>query len=204
MARKAVLEGGKRDELIAVALTLFMENGFENTSVRRILGEVDGEVGMFYYYFKSKNELFEVAIDLYFKRYAASFGAIANNPNLPLQQLLEQLYILFRDTTKTYLAMNGGLHWTVELALRQKTLEKLEPYIAILLQRAVATGIIQQPEISFQELAAFLVHGTAGLIHRQPVREVTPELFAPKKREIIRLIANILHVNPELIGGNDA
>jgi Bacterial regulatory proteins, tetR family. len=34
MARKAVLIGGKKDELIAAALKLFIANGYENTSVR--------------------------------------------------------------------------------------------------------------------------------------------------------------------------
>ena len=42
MARKAILEGGKRDEIIAVATKLFFTEGFEATSVRKILALVDG------------------------------------------------------------------------------------------------------------------------------------------------------------------
>ncbi|NLI22813.1 MAG: TetR/AcrR family transcriptional regulator [Clostridiales bacterium] len=204
MARKAVLEGGKREELTQAALRLFLKNGYAGTSVRMILGEVNGEVGMFYHYFKSKSELFEAAMDLYFKQYAARFGAIANDTSLPLQQLLDQLFFLFANTAETYLSMNGGLHWTVELALRQKTLEGLEPCIAAILQRAIATGVLGQPEASVRELAAFLVHGTAGFVHRQPVQDATPEWFAVKKREVLRLIASLLHVNPELLGGMQA
>ena len=58
MARKPAAEGGKKEALITTALKLFMENGYENTSVRMILNEVGGEVGMFYHYFKSKDALF--------------------------------------------------------------------------------------------------------------------------------------------------
>ena len=61
MARKAVLEGGKREEIITAAEQLFFTEGFEKTSVRMILEKVGGEVGMFYHYFKSKEELFDVA-----------------------------------------------------------------------------------------------------------------------------------------------
>ena len=52
MARKAVLTGGKRDEIIDIAMKLFFENGYEATSVRMIMNEVGGEIGMFYHYFK--------------------------------------------------------------------------------------------------------------------------------------------------------
>ena len=62
MSRKAILEGGKRDEIIAVATKLFFTEGFEATSVRKILALVDGEIGMFYHYFASKEELFEQVV----------------------------------------------------------------------------------------------------------------------------------------------
>ena len=63
MARKPNPEGGKRDEIIAAATELFFTGGFEGTSVRKILGRVGGEVGMFYHYFASKEELFDVVVD---------------------------------------------------------------------------------------------------------------------------------------------
>ena len=78
MARKAILEGGKRDEIIAAATKLFFTEGFENTSVRKILSMVNGEVGMFYHYFASKEELFDVVTDRFFRQYAAEFEEMIN------------------------------------------------------------------------------------------------------------------------------
>jgi AcrR family transcriptional regulator len=205
MARKPVLEGGKRDELISAALRLFMEKGYENTTVRMILNEVNGEVGMFYHYFKSKDELFEAAVRLYFRRYSKRFGKIVTDESLSLSEQLENIFRLFKTTSEAYLQMNrhGGLHWTVELALREKTLDELEPYIAIILQNAVKAGIIQQPDVPVNELAAFLVHGIAGIVHREPVEKITPELFAEKRKNAVKLIANTLQISPETIGGNN-
>ena len=69
MARKAVLQGGKRDEIINVATKQFFEKGYEETSIRSILNDVGGEVGMFYHYFKSKDELFQVVVERFFHQY---------------------------------------------------------------------------------------------------------------------------------------
>ena len=76
MARKPVLTGGKRDEIIDTATKLFFENGYEATSVRMIMNEVGGEIGMFYHYFKSKDMLFEQVVERFFKNYREKFEAM--------------------------------------------------------------------------------------------------------------------------------
>ena len=76
MARKAVLEGGKRDEIIMTAMKLFFEHGYEATSVRMIMNEVGGEIGMFYHYFKSKDMLFDTVVERFFKEYSENFEAV--------------------------------------------------------------------------------------------------------------------------------
>ena len=69
MARKPVLTGGKRDEIIKTATALFFEKGYEATSVRMIMEIVNGEIGMFYHYFKSKEELFDRVVEKFFDDY---------------------------------------------------------------------------------------------------------------------------------------
>lgn len=205
MSRKPVLTGGKKEELISAALKLFMENGYENTSIRLILNEVNGEVGMFYHYFKSKSEIFEAAAELHFRQYAERFGSIAENTSLSPPEQLNQIFRLFQSASSAYLSMNhnSGLHWTVELALREKTLEELEPHITIILQNAIKAELVRQPDVPVEELAAFLVHGIAGVTHQKTVKACTPERFATKKKDIIKLIATVLKVSPELIGGQE-
>lgn len=203
MARKPILEGGKRDELISAALKLFLENGYENTSIRMILHEVNGEVGMFYHYFKSKNEIFESAVTLYFKQYSERFKSIVIKSELPLSGLIDEIFSLFKNTSDAYTFMNRNsvLHWTIELALREQTLNELEPYITIILQNAIERKYIQQPDVACNDLAAFFVHGIAGIIHQE--HEITSELFYEKKKAIIKLISNTLQISPEMIGGKN-
>ena len=58
----------RRQELIDVASALFAEKGYEEVSVRDILQIVGGAPGMFYYYFKSKQDIYIAAMDQYITR----------------------------------------------------------------------------------------------------------------------------------------
>lgn len=49
----------RKDELLHIAEKLFIEKGYENTSVKDIYTEVNGSFGMFYHHFKSKEEILE-------------------------------------------------------------------------------------------------------------------------------------------------
>lgn len=55
----------RRQELIDVAVALFTEKGYEAVSVRDILNVVNGAPGMFYYYFKSKQDIYIAAQEQY-------------------------------------------------------------------------------------------------------------------------------------------
>ena len=55
----------RRKELLDIALQLFSEKGYEAVSVRDILDGVNGAPGMFYYYFKSKQDIYLAAIEQY-------------------------------------------------------------------------------------------------------------------------------------------
>lgn len=56
----------RKKELIDVATKLFELKGYEKVSVRDILSEVNGAPGMFYYYFKSKEDIFLACMEFYF------------------------------------------------------------------------------------------------------------------------------------------
>ena len=105
MPRKPVLEGGKRDEIISTAMQLFFENGYEATSVRMILDRVGGEVGMFYHYFKSKEEM--------------------------VMKLLSH----YENSIALYHKISPNMHWTISSAMSARTLEELKPIFCELADR---------------------------------------------------------------------
>ncbi len=74
MPGKTVMQGGKRDEIIDAALKLFFERGYEATTVRMIQRAVGSEVGLFYYYFKNKDDLFDKVWGRVFARCEGGFA----------------------------------------------------------------------------------------------------------------------------------
>ena len=134
MARKPVLDGGKRDEIIAAATELFFENGYEATSVRMILDKVGGEVGMFYHYFKSKDELFTRVAERFFSDYAQAFILMSGECEEP-EQFLRAMLEHYGQGMRRFEKISGNMHWTIQYAMLGKTLTAIEPAVERMLER---------------------------------------------------------------------
>lgn len=57
MTKSSKKPAERRNEFISIAEELFLEKGFENTSVDDIVGRMGVAKGLFYYYFDSKDDL---------------------------------------------------------------------------------------------------------------------------------------------------
>lgn len=78
----------RRQELIDIAAALFAEKGYEAVSVRDILEVVNGAPGMFYYYFKSKQEIYMVAMEQYITRRLERKCKIMEDEEVPFENKL--------------------------------------------------------------------------------------------------------------------
>lgn len=205
MARKPILSGGKKDEIIAAALKLFMEKGYDDTSIRMILGEVSGEIGMFYHYFKSKDEVFEAAVNLFLKRYEDGFGRIADDTQVGPAAQLSALLGWFRSAMEEYTVFMGKsglgqIGFPQREALHSRTIDALVPHVEKILMNAIALGFVQKPEgISEHELTQFVLHGFAGVMDiintDGPVQE---EEFKRRYSRASVLASSMLGISAEL------
>lgn len=185
MARKPVLEGGKRDELIAAALELFLAKGYEGVSVRMILDEVGGEVGMFYHYFKSKNEIFTTAVQLYLKKYTNDFAETLRSFENSTD-IFEDILGLLKANLAGYGALkHDGFHWSTQLALNEMTVIEIVPSVATLLGNLRAAKKISPPEsFTNRELAAYILFGARAILHETPLFELTENALEDKWHKI--------------------
>lgn len=134
MARKAVTEGGKRDEIIIAATKLFFQNGYEATSVRTIIDSVGGEVGMFYHYFKSKDELFQIVIERFFEDYGKRFAQMTIQCNSK-EDFAVQLLRMYEEGMNNFNSISANLHWTIQNALAVKTIMAMKPAILHMIEK---------------------------------------------------------------------
>ena len=179
MARKPVLEGGKRDEIIKEAMILFFENGYEASSVRTIMSRVGGEIGMFYHYFKSKEELFDKVTESFFKGYEERFGTLVRDCSSPAE-LVEMFLPLFSESMGDFGKIKGNMHWTVQYAMHAKTLQALKPVIAELLAKWDVRSDV--PE---DILAGQLLYGISATIHSEGFEKLSDD----EKKKIVASFA---------------
>lgn len=175
MPKKAILEGGKRDEIIYTAMELFFKNGFEATSVRMILDKVGGEVGMFYHYFKSKNDLFQMVVEYFFKDYRNNFIKLTENCNSK-EQFIESFLSYYQESMAKFSHISPNLHWTIQYSMAARTIDELGPAIAMLIEK---WGTERTAPLDI--IAGQVVYGISATIHSQSF-EVMP---IPEKKQVL-------------------
>ena len=84
---------GKRERLVASAREVIHQQGVEKTTIADIARAADVPVGNVYYYFKTKNELVDAAIDGHAADVRAVLGSLARHrsPQARLKALIREL-----------------------------------------------------------------------------------------------------------------
>ena len=85
-----------KERIVKTASKMFVEHGFEKTSIRKIAEAIDYSPGTIYLYFKDKNELFYEIHARAFKLFLSEFEKVAKIKN-PVERLekLGEAYVDF-------------------------------------------------------------------------------------------------------------
>ena len=79
--------------------------------------EVGADVGVFYYYYKNKDELFDDVLDKFFMEYRAGFASVvekaSKKPFLALYEFFDYVQLITKEFREKY---EGKMHRTVGLS----------------------------------------------------------------------------------------
>lgn len=194
MARKAILEGGKRDEILDKAISLFAQNGYEGTSVRMILKEVGGEIGMFYHYFNSKEELFDCAMKRFMQQQGELFSKLleSGKAGTPKERLQTLLKTYAESMSKFQALANGTLHWSIKCTLHDLTVETMIPAVKSTLNE-LCIGVANDIETDF--LAQYILKGISGILHEENFAALP---ITAQYEIIIKLICRTLQIPTDI------
>lgn len=163
MPRKQAVDGGTRNKIVEVGRRLFFERGFDATGVRAIMREVGADVGAFYYYFRTKDQLFDEVMDRFFEPYQMDFeSVVAQAGDFPCQSLLRFFYYIMREVRSFRKKYAEHMHRTVRWAIRERTLTVIEPYIERIVRILIENGA--KPMMDARTMAIFLSCGVGGCI----------------------------------------
>ena len=161
MPRRQQIEGGTKNKILEVGRRMFFENGFDGTGIRAVMREVGLDVGAFYYYFKTKDELFDEVLADFFAPYRQDFEHIAKEAHLaPYQAMLRFFQYIYEKVLEFREHYEGRMHCTVRWAIREQTLTVISEYfdneITVFTDRLLA---LLEPAITI--ILAFI---TVGLL----------------------------------------
>ncbi|MBZ5627190.1 MAG: TetR/AcrR family transcriptional regulator [Acidobacteriia bacterium] len=97
LERRARQKEGIREEILEAARTLFVKEGYESTSIRKIAEKIEYAPGTIYLYFRDKSEILDRICEETFSRLAQKLAAINRDQAAPLDCLRRGLrtYIQF-------------------------------------------------------------------------------------------------------------
>lgn len=180
MSRK----GETREKILNAAAKAFFKNGFEATSVKMILEEAGVVTGSFYHFFPSKEKLFECVVEAFLQDYTQRVSTLLSDDSLDHDARLHLFMCEIQSASKTYFDVLEGnrLHWTIQHALHNKTMETLIDPVSRLLEREIAAGRIESKlDVDAVTLAAILIRGMEAIFHAHA--ENGPETYASDTAE---------------------
>lgn len=187
----------RKSEILSAALELFLQNGYENTSVSDIVERVGVAQGLFYYYFRTKEEVYHAAMEQYADECTARLIAIVQEKSSFFEkiervlELMEGYVVVSARVTVNPKTLPERLDMDTRLSIHVAQ-ALVDPVAAILEELNQTESIqIENPEFT----ATFLIFGIFGLIHGNPDHSHDPAFF--RSAEVTRIISGILGLTPE-------
>ena len=172
----------RKQELIEVATKLFESRGYENVSVRDILSEVNGAPGMFYYYFKSKEDIFLACMECYFSERLKVKVDILKNKEIAYEVRIKTLRELIVNDINQF-AQRFDFSADNSIMDNLYRLWELMHYIGHFVE-AYADFIIEGVETqkikncigvtkeNARNIAAFILYGATGTIYNDSINGI--------------------------------
>ena len=182
--RKERQKSEMKEAVLAAALQLFSDEGYDNVTMRKIASKIEYSVGTLYLYFKNKDEIFfelhTIGFNEFYKR-----QQLVQSVEDPLKRLSEHglAYIQF--------AIDNPLYYDLMFISRipAKTLKKKDDWesghrtydmLKLNIQQAMDAGYLNNLNV---DVAAFslwsFVHGIASLYVRERLMMMPTEFIKP-------------------------
>lgn len=129
----------RKQELLQIAYTMFVQNGYENTSVDDIIAEAGIAKGTYYYYFESKEQTLEEVIGMMIDREIESARQILGSDFSPVHKIVGIISAVRPAEDEG--AIEGALMRPENFLMHNKIRAQLTDRVVPLLSEAVDEGV---------------------------------------------------------------
>ena len=169
----------RKQELIDTAERLFLEKGYEQTTVADIVREIEVAQGTFYYYFSSKEEILEAIIEKDITALEENVRQIMSredaNAAIKLNSVVNSIIGISASRREIMDYLHEESNAVMHEKMERHTIERLVPLMTRVIAEGTRAGIfdVQYPT----ETAEFLLATLVYFFHH-------PEIFKdPMRRE---------------------
>lgn len=167
-------------EIIQAADALFAENGYDNTSVDKIIKKIGVAKGTYYYYFKTKQQILEAIVEYHLGQLIGMVNSVADDDTMDamakMRTLLSNSHIGLDDTKNITEELNKPSNRELhELTNVQTVLNFSQPFAKIV-EQGNREGVFhaQRPLETMQLLLSggqFLIDGDLFDFSEQEIKE---------------------------------
>ncbi len=176
----------RKQELLQIATRQFVTQGYEKTSIRSIVGEAGGEIGMFYHHFASKDEIFRAVLEQFNADYVREAKTIVETSDEQrFAWVFETLLTALENSIASYSEMDiQAMDAQILAILHHNTLVTLRPCIADMIDIYARKGeVAPLPGVDSNLMAEFLLSGISAVVHDRSMTDMV------SKKEAIRTLS---------------
>lgn len=176
----------RKQELLQIATRQFVTQGYDKTSIRSIVGEAGGEIGMFYHHFASKDEIFRAVLEQFNADYVREAKTIVETSDEQrFAWVFETLLTALENSIASYSKMDiQAMDAQILAILHHNTLVTLRPCIADMIDIYARKGeVAPLPGVDSNLMAEFLLSGISAVVHDRSMTDMV------SKKEAIRTLS---------------
>ncbi|WP_410985087.1 TetR/AcrR family transcriptional regulator [Bacillus cereus] len=176
----------RRQELMDIGFELYMKNGMKGFSIKDVVNHAGVATGLFYYYFKSKEDFVdEILNDFIVKNIEIIQQILTSNELLVMQKMKNSLDIFWTFVEKLAPYKNeSSFHTEQHYLLEQKLFMQLRPLIQQVIEDGVKIGTFHTDN-SFLT-SGFILYGLSSIAHSEI------DLNLNNKKEMVNLVLTTL------------
>lgn len=186
MARIVKQPDIRREELLNIGVRLYFDAGEKGISIQQVVKQADVATGLFYYYFKSKDDFLDEALNYYIDENISLFEVILENDTLTAYEKLDEVLNAYSQYAHKMIPLrsNKAFHTERHYALTEKLIARLHSKVSKLLMQGLSENVFEIGDVDIT--AGFILSGLSSVF------DVKTDISKDSISELKRIVNKIL------------